>query len=111
MWARVAVQDYLIQSLICRDGFGLCMMDEIGFSLPNNFIHSREARGREPYLMVDVTGDHRDCRADRRVLLLRQGQRPGSAAVARSASDEGQVGGSPGQSARRRGAVCGSVGL
>lgn len=60
LWARVRVPAPLVQSLICRDGFGLCMMDEIGYGLPNNFIHSREAREREPYLVVEVTGADRD---------------------------------------------------
>jgi len=55
-WARAAVPAELIRSLICRDGFGLCMMDEIGYGLANNFIHSREAAGREPYLVVNLTG-------------------------------------------------------
>ena len=56
LWVRVAVPPRLIRSLICRDAFGLCVMDEIGYGLANNFIHSREARGFEPYLVVRATG-------------------------------------------------------
>ncbi|HUS93541.1 MAG TPA: hypothetical protein VM695_16915, partial [Phycisphaerae bacterium] len=56
LWVRVAVPAGLIRSLICRDGLGLCVMDETGYGLANNFIHSREARGHEPYLLVRVTG-------------------------------------------------------
>lgn len=63
MWARVKVPDYMIRSLIARDGFGWCIMDEIGYGLANNFIHSREAGGFEPYLIVNVVG--RDARAPR----------------------------------------------
>lgn len=57
LWARVKVPDYLIQSLIARDGFGWCIMDEIGYALANNFIHSREAKGFEPYLVVNCVGE------------------------------------------------------
>ncbi len=56
LWARVKIPDYLIQSLIVRDGFGLCLMDEIGYALANNFIHSREQTAFAPYLLVDVVG-------------------------------------------------------
>ena len=56
LWARVPVPADLVRSLICRDAFGLCIMDEIGYGLANNFIHSREAKGRGPFLVVDVTG-------------------------------------------------------
>lgn len=56
MWARVKVPGYMIASLIARDGLGWCIMDEIGYGLNNNFIHSREAAGKEPYLLVDVVG-------------------------------------------------------
>ena len=58
MWARVKVPAPMIQSLIARDGFGWCIMDEIGYGLANNFIHSREADGKEPYLMVSVIGEY-----------------------------------------------------
>lgn len=57
MWAVVDVPAPLIQSLIARDGFGWCIMDDVGYGLANNFIHSREAEGREPYLVVDVLGE------------------------------------------------------
>ena len=60
MWARVKVPDYLIQSLISRDGFGWCIMDEIGYGLVNNWINSREMKGREPYLVVNVVGADAD---------------------------------------------------
>lgn len=56
LWARVPVPAELIRSLLCRDGFGLCVMDEIGYGLANNFIDSREANGREPYLLVQLAG-------------------------------------------------------
>jgi len=57
IWARVKVPAYMIQALIARDGFGWCIMDEIGYGLANNFIHSREAPGKEPYLVVSVRGN------------------------------------------------------
>ncbi|MFQ6048208.1 MAG: hypothetical protein ACE5K7_02465, partial [Phycisphaerae bacterium] len=56
MWVRLKVPAYMIQALITRDGFGWCIMDELGQGLANNFIHSREARGYEPYLLVNVVG-------------------------------------------------------
>ena len=56
-WARVKVPAYMIQALIAGDGYGWCMMDEIGYGLANNFIHTRESVGKEPYLVVNVLGD------------------------------------------------------
>jgi len=63
LWVRVPVSAELVRSLICRDGFGLCVMDEIGYGLANHFLHSREARGFEPYLVVRVTGTDTDAPA------------------------------------------------
>ena len=59
MWARVPVPPRLVRALVCRSARGLCVMDEIGYCLPNSFIHSRESKPCAPHLLVDVVGaDH-----------------------------------------------------
>ncbi len=57
LWVRMKVNEPMIASLICQDGFGWCIMDEIGYALANNFIHSREQSGFEPYLVVELAGE------------------------------------------------------
>jgi len=59
MWARVPVPPRLVCALVCRSARGLCVMDEIGYCLPNSFIHSRESKPCAPYLLVDVAGADR----------------------------------------------------
>jgi len=56
MWARVRISPDLIRSLIVRDSYGWCVMDEAGYGLVNNLIHSREQSGYAPYVVVEVSG-------------------------------------------------------
>ena len=57
LWIRIKVSPEIIQSLLCRDGLGMLVMDDIGYGLANNWIHSREQKGFEPYLVVQVEGE------------------------------------------------------
>lgn len=53
-WWKVSVAPYLISALVSGASYGLCVMDESGQIMANSYVHSREARGFEPYLVVSL---------------------------------------------------------
>lgn len=57
-WLAIDLPDYIIQSLIAGDTYGLCVMDDgLPVSL-NSFVHSRDSGpATAPYVTVDIEGD------------------------------------------------------
>jgi hypothetical protein len=53
-WVSVAVTTELIYALACGDTDGLAVMDGGTIKLHNNFVNSSHAKGREPYLEVEL---------------------------------------------------------
>jgi hypothetical protein len=53
-WISVAVPPELVYALVAGDSDGLAVMDGGTIALANNFVWSREQKGSEPYLEVDL---------------------------------------------------------
>ena len=53
-WISIALTPDLIHALCLDDTDGLCIMDGGTLSLHNNFVHSSESKGNEPYIEVEL---------------------------------------------------------
>jgi len=53
-WVSVALTPELIYALACGDTDGLAVMDGGNLAYHNNFIHSVQSRGNEPYIEVEL---------------------------------------------------------
>jgi len=57
---KVPVDATVVEALVAGLGDGLSVMDGSGTHAANPFIHSREAKGKEPYLLVEVDRQDKD---------------------------------------------------
>ena len=55
-WISINLPPDLVYALIARDTDGLAVVDGGNLSYHNNFIYSRESRGRAPYVQVELGG-------------------------------------------------------
>lgn len=53
-WISVALTPELIYAMVCDDTDGLAVMDGGNLAYHNNFIHSVQSRGNEPYIEVEL---------------------------------------------------------
>jgi len=53
-WISVALTPELIYALVCGDTDGLAVMDGGNLAYHNNFIHSAQSKGSEPYIEADL---------------------------------------------------------
>ena len=67
---KVPVDVRVVQALVAGLGDGLSIMDGSTSHTVNSFIHSREAPGKEPYLLVEVDGRKQDKPAAPEILAI-----------------------------------------
>ena len=56
-WFSVSLDVDIVRAMVCGATDGIAVVDESGQTMENNFIHSRETKGFEPYILVELGGE------------------------------------------------------